>query len=111
MSEAATIRRKRTGYKTESDYLQSLARYDCACNVAHRHSALWDKLSAHERDAMDAALLAGVKENKRPMTSRTKERCWEVMCAAVAGLEKTLPLAEFLRLVEASEKSDALEGE
>lgn len=107
LNDACEIRRKRCGFKTRSDYLQSLARYDVACNVPHRHSAGWDKLKPAERDAMDAQLLADAKANKRPMVSSTKQRCHAVVQQLMGPLAPTWE--EFAAMIEAREKADAAE--
>lgn len=56
--------RKRRRYRTASEYIQALIRYDGQTQREHHLTAEWAALSPHERDLLDAAILRQVNSGE-----------------------------------------------
>ena len=56
--------RKRRRYRTASEYIQALIRYDGQTQREHHLTAEWAALSPYERDALDAAILRQVNSGE-----------------------------------------------
>ena len=62
--EAVKILMKRRKYRTLTEYLAALARYDGQSQREHHLTAEWAAMEGHERDALDARILALVQSGK-----------------------------------------------
>lgn len=62
--EAAELLRKRRHYRTQSEYIQGLVRYDGQSQRDHLLTAEWAALTGIERDKLDEAILKQVKTEK-----------------------------------------------
>lgn len=64
LHEASELLRRKNRYRTLSEYIQNLVRYDAQSQREHLLTAEWAALSPAERDMLDARLLALVKSGK-----------------------------------------------
>jgi Arc/MetJ-type ribon-helix-helix transcriptional regulator len=77
--EAAELLRKRRKYRTQSEYIAGLVRYDGQSQRDHLLTAEWAALSGYERDALDAAILQQVKTEKGVRGSWLEHRIEEIV--------------------------------
>lgn len=84
--EAAEILRKRAGrhYRSKSEYVQNLIRYDAQTQRDHLLTAEWAALSGYERDALDAALLRQVQSGEGIRGSWLEARIEEIVTRLLA---------------------------
>jgi Arc/MetJ-type ribon-helix-helix transcriptional regulator len=85
LAEAADLLRKRRRYRSASEYIQGLIRYDGQSQRDHHLTAEWAAFSPYERDALDAAILRQVKSGKGVRGSWLEARIEEIVKAHLAG--------------------------
>lgn len=61
LAKAAKRRRKDLKYRTDSEYIAGLVRYDCQTQKEHHISQEFAALDGWERDRLDAAILRQVE--------------------------------------------------
>ena len=83
--EAADLLRKRRRYRSASEYVQGLIRYDGQAQKDHHLTAEWAAFSPYERDALDAAILRQVKSGKGVRGSWLEARIEEIVKAHPAA--------------------------
>lgn len=64
LAAAAELLRKRRKYRTASEYVAALIRYDGQTQREHHLTGEWAALSPYERDRLDAAILKQVESGK-----------------------------------------------
>lgn len=64
LAAAAELLRKKQKYRTLSEYVQGLVRYDGQTQRDHLLTAEWAALSGYERDRLDAGILKTVQAGK-----------------------------------------------
>jgi Arc/MetJ-type ribon-helix-helix transcriptional regulator len=64
LATAAEALRKRRKYRTASEYVAALIRYDGQTQREHHLTAEWAALTGYERDKLDEAILRQVESGK-----------------------------------------------
>lgn len=77
--DATEILRQRRRYRTISEYIQGLARYDAQTQREHALSADWAVLSPSRRDQLDAGFLMQVKAGEGTRGSWLEARIYEII--------------------------------
>ena len=72
--EVMEILRKRRKYRTPSEYIQGLIRYDGQSQKEHHLTAEWAAITGYERDRLDAGILNLVKTGKGRLGSWLEAR-------------------------------------
>jgi Arc/MetJ-type ribon-helix-helix transcriptional regulator len=64
LQQAAELLRKRRKYRTFTEYVQALIRYDGQTQREHQLTGEWAALTGYERDRLDNAILRQVESGK-----------------------------------------------
>lgn len=87
LHEAAELLRKARKYRTTTEYVQGLIRYDGQSQREHHLTAEWAALSGYERDRLDAAILRQVQSGKGVRGSWLEARIEEIVKRHLAAGE------------------------
>lgn len=79
LGKAAEILKKQNRYRTLSEYVNGLIRYDAMVQRPHRLSKEHAAMTAYERDALDADLFKQVKSGKGAKGSMFEARIEEAV--------------------------------
>lgn len=79
LAEAAEILRLRRRYRSFSEYVNGLIRYDGQSQKEHHLTADWAALDGYERDRLDAAILEQVKSGKGVLGSWLEAKIHEIV--------------------------------
>lgn len=85
LAQAAELLRKRRKYRTMSEYLAALVRYDGQSQREHHLTAEWAALTGYERDRLDAAILRQVQSGEGLRGSWLEALIQEIVARRVAA--------------------------
>lgn len=95
--EAAELLRARRKYRSASEYMAALIRYDALTQQDHLFSGEWAALAPAERDKLDANLLAQVKAAKSARGSLLRKLIYEAIKAMNGPDAKTPTIEEVIK--------------
>ena len=74
--EALELRSAHLGYRSATELIEALCRYDCATQSAHGVTTTWAKLTPQEQDELDERLLERVKAKRGMKATEVAKIDW-----------------------------------